>query len=70
MVDYVETKRDTGNLKALCEACGATMHRRTRHASLGAVMPGITVQIRQAPERLIERPLPSLNCDIGGEGMK
>jgi hypothetical protein len=70
MVDYVEAKRGTGNLKALCEACGATMHRRTRHASLGAVMPGIAVQIRQAPERLVERPSPSLDCDIGGEGMK
>lgn len=54
MVDYVETKRGTGNLKALCEACGATMHRRARHASLADVMPGIAVQIRQPPERLIE----------------
>lgn len=70
MVDYIETKPGTGNLKALCETCGATMHRRARRKALMAVMPGIAVQIRQAPERLIERPSPSLNCDIGRQGTR
>ena len=49
MVEYVEAKPGTGNLQALCEACGATMNRRARQVALVAVMPGIAVQIRQAP---------------------
>lgn len=70
MVEYAETKPGTGNLKALCETCGATMHRRARQEALVGVMPGIAVQIRQAPERLSGCPSPSLNCDIGGQGKK
>lgn len=70
MVDYAETKPGTGNLKALCETCGAIMHRRARRASLPTVMPGVAVQITQAPERLCQRPSPSLNCDSGALGAK
>jgi hypothetical protein len=70
MVDYVETKPGTGNLKALCEACSATMHRRVRRAVLAAVMPGIDIHMAQAPQRLSGPPAPSLNCDIGSQGSK
>ena len=49
MVDYFEKKPGTGNLKAFCETCEATMHRRTRRAALKAVMPGIAVQVRLGP---------------------
>jgi hypothetical protein len=70
MVDYGETKPGTGNLEALCETCGAIMHRRARRASLPTIMPGIAVQITEALERLCQRRSPSLNCDSGGRGEK
>jgi hypothetical protein len=68
MVDYGETKPGTGNLKALCETCGAIMHRCARRVLLPTVMPGIAVQITEAPERLCKRPSPPLNCDSSGRG--
>lgn len=49
MVDYVELKPGSGNLRALCGVCEAIMHRRVRRAALAAVMPGIDVQFGQAP---------------------
>lgn len=69
MVDYVEI-RGAGNLKAICATCEAIMHRRVRQAELAAVMPGIAVQVREAPERLSGCPSPSLNCDVGWQGAK
>lgn len=68
MVDYVETKPGTGNLKALCEACSATMHRRVRRTALAAVMPGISVHMAQAPQHLSGPTVPSLNCEFGSQG--
>ncbi len=62
MVDYVEVKAGTGNLKALCETCEATMHRRIRQAAVATVMPGLAIQITPASPRLDGRPAPSLNC--------
>ncbi len=62
MVDYVELKPGTGNLRALCGTCETIMHRRARRSTFAAVMPGIAVQITEAPPRLTERPPPSLNC--------
>jgi hypothetical protein len=62
MVDFVELKSGSGNLRALCEACGTLMYRRARQSAIPTVMPGIDVQIRQAPPRLSGRPDPSLNC--------
>lgn len=70
MVDYAEKKPGTGDLKALCEACFATMHRRARRAALAAIMPGISVHMAQAPQRLSGPPPPSLNCAIGSQGSK
>ena len=65
MVDYIELRPGTGNLRALCGTCDALMYRRARGAALASVMPGIEVQIWEAPPRLEERPFPSLNCDLG-----
>lgn len=64
MVDYVEMRPGTGNLRALCGTCETIMHRRVRRSALAAVMPGIAVQIREASPRLIWRPHPSHNCDF------
>lgn len=63
MVDYVATNAATGNLKALCETCGTPMHRRTRRADIAAKMPGLAVQITQAPSSIDARAHPSPNCD-------
>lgn len=63
MVDFAATNAATGNLKALCETCGTVMHRRTRLADIAARMPGLDVQITQAPSSIVERANPSPNCD-------
>lgn len=64
MVDYEPISDQSGNLKALCEKCGTTMHRRASRAKLASIMPGIAVQIVQAPSRLKGCISPSLNCDL------
>lgn len=63
MVEYMPCNAATGNLTALCEACGTTLFRRARRGDVAAIMPGIEVQIREAHARLIERATPSLHCD-------
>lgn len=49
MVDLRPLTARAGNLRALCGTCGALMHRRASLTTLGTVMPGIAVQIAQAP---------------------
>lgn len=48
MVEFVQGKTTTGDLSALCGDCGTVMHRRASMASIGAIMPTLEVQIRQA----------------------
>jgi hypothetical protein len=62
-VEYIPRTATTGNLRGDCEECGTAMHRRTRLAAIGDVMPGIAVAIREGHERLSGSPSPSLNCD-------
>lgn len=63
MVEYAATNAATGNLKALCEACGTMMHRRTRLADIAARMPGLDVRRTEAPLSLVALTSPSPNCD-------
>ena len=63
MVEFIPGKGTTGNLMALCDACGTIMNRRANFAKIAEIMPRMAVQIRQAPSRLIERAMPSLNYD-------
>lgn len=63
MVEYVATNPAAGNLKALCERCDTLMHRRTRLAEIAAKMPGLAVQITEAPSSLSVRARPSPNPD-------
>lgn len=63
MVEYTPANPVTGNLKALCETCGTLMHRNTRQADIAARMPGLAVQITQAPSSIDARTHPSPNCD-------
>ena len=62
MVEFVELRAGTGNLRALCENCETIMHRRVRRSAISTAMPGIDVQIRQAPLRLSGSRDPSLIC--------
>ena len=62
MVEFVEPMAGTGNLRALCENCETIMHRRVRRSAIATAMPGIDVQIRQAPLRFSGSSDPSLIC--------
>ena len=63
MVEYAVTNAATSNLKAMCETCSTFMHRSTRLADISDIMPGLDVQITQAPSRIEARSQASLNCD-------
>ncbi|MCW3848117.1 helix-turn-helix domain-containing protein [Sphingomonas sp. LB-2] len=65
MVDYSARNATSGNLSALCGTCGTLMHRRASLASLPAIMPGIDVQVTQAPSRIGECAEAPSNCDKG-----
>lgn len=68
MVDFVAMRPGGGNLRALCEFCETTMHRRVREAEIAKVMPGCAVQFAQAQPRLSGHTAPSLNCDVKRKG--
>jgi hypothetical protein len=63
MVDYVPVTLTGGNLRAICEQCGAMMHRRARKADLLVIMPRCTIQFPQGPKHISGLTAPSLNCD-------
>ena len=63
MLDYFAVTPVSGNLRALCGACGGMMHRCIRRADLPAKMPSLEIQIRQALPRIGGSPSPSQNCD-------
>jgi hypothetical protein len=62
-VEYVQIRPGSGNLGAICIDCGTVMHRRVRQAAIHSVLPGLLVQIREAPPRLSGSADPSLDCD-------
>jgi excisionase family DNA binding protein len=49
MVDFLPLTALSGNLRAICECCGTLMHRRCSADAIPTVMPGISVQVVQAP---------------------
>lgn len=63
MVEYRPRNSVAGNLKALCDRCGAMMHRAAQWTAIPAIMPNIDVQITEAGRRIRECINPSLNCD-------
>jgi hypothetical protein len=69
MVDFIPINATSGNIRALCGTCEATMHRRAPYASLAAIMPGCEVQIAEGPARLTGSPSPSLICDSAQKAM-
>ena len=69
-IEYVQIVGRPGNLRAPCRECGTVMHRRARHEAIPAVLPGLTVQIIEAPTRLTGKPDPSSNCVPGMERVR
>jgi hypothetical protein len=61
-LEYVQMRPGSGNLGGICIDCGTVMHRRVRQAAIHSVLPGLLVQIREAPPRLSGSPDPSLDC--------
>jgi hypothetical protein len=49
MVDFLPVTERSGNLRAICETCGTLMHRRASVTAIAVAMPGIVVQVVQAP---------------------
>ena len=66
-LDYMAATPLSGQLRAQCEACGAMMHQHVRRVDLAAKMPGMHIQIREAPPRIGGSPSPSPNCDSESE---
>lgn len=62
-VEYVQMCPGSGNLRGICVDCGTVMHRRAKQSAIHSVLPGLLVQIREAPPRLSGSPNPSLDCD-------
>ena len=62
-VEYIQMRPESGNLRGICVDCGTVMHRRVRQGAIHSVLPGLLVQIREAPSRLSESSDPSLVCD-------
>ena len=67
LVEYTPFNARSGNLSALCGACGTLMHRRASLSALGVTMPKIDVQISGGQRRISEMQEPSLNCDSNGQ---
>jgi hypothetical protein len=62
-VEYLQMRPTSGNLRGICVDCGTLMHRRVRQEAIHSVLPGLLVQIREAPSRLSESSDRSLDCD-------
>lgn len=63
VAEYLPMTSTSGNLRARCETCETTMHRRVHKIAIATVMPGCSVQIAVALPRLSGSPPPSPNCD-------
>lgn len=62
MADFIVSNAGSGNLRALCDVCGSTMHRRTQFETLAAVLPGIEVRVVEAPPRIADWSARPLKC--------
>lgn len=68
MADFTPIGERGGNLCAICEACGATMHRRARWSAVSLVLPEIEVRVAQRPRRIAGCSDPSLNRALRQDG--
>jgi hypothetical protein len=60
MADFAPKGDCAGNLCAICEVCGAIMHRRARWSAVSLVLPEIEVRVSQRPPRIAGCSAPSL----------
>ena len=52
MAEFIVITPTTGNLRALCPACGTLMHRRTSVAQLRQIQSSLDIAIVEAASRL------------------
>jgi hypothetical protein len=65
MADFEPPKGSgAGNLRALCEACGAVMNRRTRWEAVPAVLPGVEVRVVERERRIVACAEPSASVTL------
>lgn len=61
MVEYQRLTEASGNLAAICGACGTVMYRRCRLEMISLVMPGLQVALVEGPLRISQSSFPSSN---------
>lgn len=61
VVDYIPRTTTTGALQGICPSCEKLIYRAVRLAKVAKVSGDLSVSYRQAKERLINSPTPSLN---------
>ena len=64
MADYLPITTALGNLRGICPDCEALIHRRVSLASLCAFRAIPEMAVTQAPARIMDSAVPSLNCDL------
>jgi hypothetical protein len=64
MADYLPITRASGNLRGICPDCGTLIHRRVSLASLSAFRAILEIAVPQAPARIMDSAVSSLNCDL------
>lgn len=63
-IEYIPKQARSGNLRAVCSACGTGMNRSARQTAIASVLPGLLVQITEVSPRLNGSSSSSLNCDV------
>lgn len=60
-VDYLPKTATTGTLQAICPTCATLIYRAVKRVKVASVCGDLTVSYRQAQERIVDSPTPSLN---------
>jgi hypothetical protein len=67
MVDYLPITKASGNLRGICPDCEALIHRRVSRTNLSAFRAILEIAVPQAPARITDSAVPTLNCDLRRE---
>jgi hypothetical protein len=67
MVDYIARPPTGGTIQGICPVCESMIFRAVKSAGLDTVSAGLNVSHRDAQERLVDSPAPSLNGDLRKE---
>lgn len=63
VTEYIPINAVTGNLKAVCEACGTMMYRRVRLADIETETHDLVAPHKEPPSSIVEQTQLSLNYD-------